>query len=46
MGRMLLDGRKYGCNQAVLVATQAGAKLYPLVGYQQIGDIMVFTPKR
>jgi GNAT superfamily N-acetyltransferase len=46
MCRMLRDDRSGGASMAVLLASHAGAKLYPVVGYRQIGTLMVFTPKR
>jgi hypothetical protein len=30
----------------VLLATHTGAKLYPVVGYEQIGMLLLFTPKK
>jgi GNAT superfamily N-acetyltransferase len=44
--RMLRDDRTGGADTAVLLASHAGAKLYPVVGYQPIGTLLVFTPKR
>ena len=46
MCRMLRDDRAAGADMAVLTASHAGAKLYPVVGYREIGTLMVFTPKR
>jgi len=43
---MLRDDRSGGAGEAVLMATRAGVKLYPVVGYQQVGTLMVYTPKR
>jgi predicted acetyltransferase len=43
--RMLADDRRSGAQQAVLLASHAGAKLYPVVGYEQIGELLLFTPK-
>lgn len=46
MARMLRDDRAQGSELAVLTASHAGAKLYPLVGYKQIGTLMLYTPKK
>jgi ribosomal protein S18 acetylase RimI-like enzyme len=44
--RMLRDDRASGARTAVLLASHAGAKLYPVVGYEQIGTLLLFTPPR
>ena len=46
MARMLRDDRANGSKLAVLTASHAGAKLYPIVGYKQIGMLMLYTPKK
>jgi GNAT superfamily N-acetyltransferase len=46
MSRMLRDDRAHGSKLAVLTASHAGAKLYPIVGYKQIGTLMLYTPKK
>ena len=46
MVQMLRDDRAHGSKLAVLTASHAGAKLYPLVGYKQIGTLMLYTPKK
>lgn len=46
MARMLRDDRAHGSELAVLTASHAGAKLYPLVGYNQIGMLMLYTPRK
>ena len=46
MAQMLRDDRTNGSKLAVLTASHAGAKLYPLVGYSQIGTLMLYTPKK
>lgn len=43
--RMLQEDRAHGAKQAVLLASHAGAKLYPLLGYEQIATLLIFTPK-
>lgn len=44
--RMLRDDRSGGANTAVLLASDAGAKLYSVVGYQQICTLLLFTLKK
>jgi GNAT superfamily N-acetyltransferase len=46
MAQMLRDDRAFGSRGSVLLASHTGAKLYPLVGYAQIGELLLFTPKR
>lgn len=46
MAQMLRDDHTNGSKLAVLTASHAGAKLYPLVGYKQIGTLMLYTPKK
>jgi predicted acetyltransferase len=46
MCRMLRDDREHGAKSAVLLASHTGAKLYAAVGYEQIGTLLLFTPKR
>ena len=46
MCRMLRDDRSRGSQLAVLVASHTGALLYPLVGYEQIGTLYSYTPRR
>ncbi len=43
--RLLRDDRKLGVRQSVLLATRAGAKLYPKLGYRQIGTMYIFAPR-
>ena len=43
---MLRGDRAGGSKLAVLLASQAGSKLYPVVGYEKIGTAMGFTPRR
>lgn len=44
VSRMLSDDRNWGAQSAVLLASHAGAMLYPVVGYEQIGTLLVFRP--
>ncbi len=46
MCRMLRDDRSHGSQLAVLTATHTGAMLYSAVGYQQIGTLLFYTPKK
>lgn len=46
MAQMLRDDRTNGSKLAVLTASHAGAKLYPLVGYRHIATLMLYTPKK
>ena len=43
---MLRDDRASGAATAVLLASHTGAKLYPIVGYEQIGTLLLITPKK
>ena len=44
--RMLRDDRARGAKCSVLTASHTGALLYPLVGYERIGTLFMFAPKR
>jgi GNAT superfamily N-acetyltransferase len=44
--RLLANDRSGGAQQAVLLASHTGAKLYPVVGYEQIGELLLFTPQK
>lgn len=46
MRRMLRDDRRCGSQLAVLTASHTGALLYPLVGYEQVGTLFMYTPRR
>ena len=46
LSRMFSDDRAGGAQTAVLLASHAGARLYPVVGYEQIGTLSLFTPKK
>lgn len=46
MAKMLSDDRAHGSRCSVLTATHAGALLYPRMGYQQIGTLLIFAPKK
>lgn len=44
--RMLRDDRAAGATCSVLTASHTGALLYPVVGYELVGELLLFTPKR
>ena len=46
LARMLRDDRKQGAKLSVLLSSHTGALLYPRVGYEQIGLLLIFAPKR
>jgi GNAT superfamily N-acetyltransferase len=46
LARMLRDDRAAGAKSAVLLASHAGAKLYPVLGYEQMGMLLLFTPRK
>lgn len=46
LARMLRDDRRLKFRQSVLLASHAGALLYPRLGYEQIGMLLMFAPRR
>jgi GNAT superfamily N-acetyltransferase len=44
MARMLQDDRRAGGPASVLLASKAGATLYPSLGYEELGELLVFFP--
>lgn len=42
--RMLTDDKANGAEASILLASHDGAKLYPVVGYETIGKLFMFTP--
>ena len=46
LAKMLQEDRAHGAKRAVLTASHAGAKLYVTLGYQQVGTLLLYTPKR
>jgi GNAT superfamily N-acetyltransferase len=46
LARMLRDDRTRGAAASVLTASHDGAKLYPVMGYEQIGELFVYTRRR
>lgn len=45
MSKMLHDDRARGSRCSMLLATHAGALLYPRMGYERIGTLLIFAPK-
>ncbi|MBM2711641.1 GNAT family N-acetyltransferase [Mesorhizobium caraganae] len=45
MSKMLKDDRARGSQCSMLLATHAGALLYPRMGYERIGTLLIFGPK-
>jgi len=46
LGRMLRDDKARGSKCSVLTASHTGALLYPHVGYERIGTLLIFAPRR
>jgi GNAT superfamily N-acetyltransferase len=46
LAKMLRDDRTRGADWSVLLSSHAGALLYPQVGYEQIGTLLMFAPKK
>ncbi|WP_246707091.1 GNAT family N-acetyltransferase [Mesorhizobium sp. NZP2077] len=46
MSRMLQDDQARGARCSMLLATHAGALLYPRMGYERIGTLLIFGPKK
>ena len=46
LAQMLRDDRKRGAAQNVLLSSHTGALVYPQLGYQQIGTLFIFAPKK
>jgi GNAT superfamily N-acetyltransferase len=46
LSRMLRDDRARGSKCSVLTASRTGALLYPHVGYERIGMLYMFAPRR
>jgi GNAT superfamily N-acetyltransferase len=46
LSRMLRDDRVRGSKCSVLTASHTGALLYPRVGYEQIGTLFMFAPRK
>lgn len=46
LAKMLRDDRAQGAEKSVLLSSHTGALLYPRVGYEQIGTLLIYAPKR
>ena len=46
LAKMLRDDRSRGFKQSVLLSSHTGALVYPRVGYEQIGLLLIFAPKK
>jgi GNAT superfamily N-acetyltransferase len=46
LAQLLRDDRAGGSRQSVLLASHVGAMLYPTVGYEQVGDLLLYTPRK
>lgn len=46
MTAMVEDDARYGVTHSVLLSSSAGSKLYPVVGYEQIGLLQIFAPNK
>lgn len=46
MAKMLSDDKAIGSKANVLLASHTGAKLYRTLGYEQIGELFIYTPPR
>lgn len=44
--KMLRDDRTRGAKRSVLLSSHTGALVYPRVGYEQIGLLLIYAPKR
>jgi GNAT superfamily N-acetyltransferase len=44
--RMLADDRRCGAKRSVLLSSHTGALLYPQVGYQPLGRLFIFAPRK
>lgn len=46
MTRLLEGDSERGIAWSVLLASNAGAQLYPHIGYRKIGQLLIFTPRK
>jgi hypothetical protein len=44
--KMLRDDRAHGMKKSVLLSSHAGALPYPQVGYQPLGTLLIFAPRK
>jgi len=45
LSKMLRDDRARGSSCSVLTASHTGALLYPRVGYERVGTLLMFAPR-
>jgi GNAT superfamily N-acetyltransferase len=46
LAKMLRDDRSRNMNSSVLLSSHTGALLYPGIGYEQIGILLMYVPKK
>jgi predicted N-acetyltransferase YhbS len=46
LAKMLRDDKQRGAKQSVLLSSHTGALVYPRVGYEQIGLLSIFAPRK
>jgi hypothetical protein len=46
LAKMLRDDRKLNAASSVLLASHTGALLYPRIGYEQIGTLYIYAPRK
>jgi GNAT superfamily N-acetyltransferase len=46
LARLLRDDRAHGAKASFLTASHAGAMLYPHVGFETIGQLLLYTPRK
>jgi GNAT superfamily N-acetyltransferase len=46
LSRLLRDDRAHGAKASFLTASHAGAMLYPHVGFETIGQLLLYTPRK
>lgn len=46
LAKMLRDDRSAGATASYLLASHAGAKLYPKLGFKLIGELLLYSPSR
>jgi GNAT superfamily N-acetyltransferase len=44
--RMLTQDKAGGGQENILLSSHTGAKLYPTIGYEMIGELLMFTPPK
>jgi GNAT superfamily N-acetyltransferase len=45
MSALLREDKEHRVRESVLLASVAGARLYPHLGYQRIGTLQIFCPR-